>query len=340
MSNEALEPEIIYSKVVGVSFEGRQQVLQALERIEQTDKTAVKLFLQRDIENPVDPFAMAVYATYFDSTFISEVTRQLGYIRKEMAAEFVGDMTKGYDFEIIDFESTGGYKKSRGVNITILRKEANMPKITAMDLLKNKKTKRGNLPDYIRLSKDNSAFTVRFLKSLSDAFIEVTHSIEVAPKKYERFTSPQYVNGYGDDSVVDPAMDAGFKPWYKLVIPCIDRADGKVKLFAETMAFWRNFSIFEEEPTTEGEKAVKFGTLTAADFQIIQQGEGRDRKIMALPVPGTIRALSAEEKKLDMPDPKAGLRVLTKEEIERIVQLGLRKQAGQTMNVSSTPFEE
>jgi len=338
---EIFEPEIIHTKIVGVSFEGRQQVIQAIERIVQTNKDSVKLTLERDLNNPVDPFAIAVYATYFDSTFISEVKRQVGFIRKELAAQFVEDLNNGYDFVVTEFETTGGYNHSRGVNINVLRKEANMPTVTAMDLLKRKAgSSQGT--EYLRL-KENTMFTLRFLKPLSEAYIQATHSIKLPDGKYERFTAAQYANGVFDESVEDPALVIDPKPWIKLVLPVIDRADGKVKLFSETVAMYRKLQLFEEQPANDAEKSVKLGGLTNADISIMQQGNGKDRQVNVFPVPGTIRPLNDAEKKMKIPDLKAGQKLLTKEEIKRIVDLVVRNQAGQTMNVTPAaqgPFTE
>lgn len=332
------EPEIINSKVVGVTFEGRQQVIQAIERIKQSDKNAVKLFLQRDLKNTYDPFAIAVYVTYYDSSFLSEVTRQVGFLRKEMAAQFVDDMSKGYSFEIVDFESTGGYDHTRGINVQILRKEATMPTITAMDLL-NKKTSSGERSEYLRLS-EGVSLTIRFLKPLKDAFIQATHSIQMPDGKRERFAALQYVNGVKDEEVEDPALAIDPEPWVKLVLPVIDRVDGKVKLFAETVAVYKKLKIFEDTPKTDLEKTVKIGDITKADIQIFQQGKGKDRQIVAMPIASTIRELTDAEKALKTPDPKLSQRILTKAEIEEIVKKVSQNQAAATMSVpaASGPF--
>lgn len=333
------EPEIINTKIVGVSFEGRQQVIQAIERIATTNKEAINLFLKRDLDNPVDPFAIAVYVTYFDSSFLGEVTRQIGFLRREMAAQFVEDMNNGYDFTIIEFESTGGYNHTRGINIKILRKEATMPKITALDLL-NKKTSSGERSEYLRLG-EGVSLTLRFLKPISEAFIQATHSIQMPDGKRERFAALQYVNGVFDEDVEDPALTIDPTPWIKLVLPVIDRNDkNKVKLFAETVAVYKKLQIFEQEAKTEIEKTAKLGNITRADIQMFQQGKGKDRQIMAMPLAHTIRELTAEEKALKTPDPKLSQRILTVKEVEALVKSATQAQASQTMEMKPGPFTE
>lgn len=335
MTNNFIEPEIFYTKLAGVTFEGRQQVLQVLERLEKTNKDKVKLILRREPENQYDSHAIAVDATYYDDTFLSEVTRQAGYIRKEVAVDLSDDLENGYDFVVLDFETTGGYQKARGINIKILRKGVNMPTITALDLLQKKS---GERVARLKLS-PGAAITVRFLKPLAEAFVQVTHSIKMPDGRYERFASPQYLNGVGDESIEDPAMTIDPNPWTKLVLPVIDRADGRVKLFEETVATFRKLKMFEEDPKNDMEKQIKLGSLTNADITIMQQGVGRERQVTAFPNPGTIRPLNAEEKKLKVPNPKDFQKVLTKEEIQAIVSAaaGVAQTPSQAMNVQG-PF--
>lgn len=336
---KVFEPEIINTKIVGVTFEGRQQVIQAIERL-QKNKSSVKVFLKRDEQNEYDPFAIAVYVTYYDNVFFSEVTRQIGFLKKEIASSFVADMEEGYNFEVLEFETTGGYKKTRGVNIKILRKGADMPTLTAMDLLKRKGSSTGGT-EYLRL-KENTMLTLRFLKPLNEAYIQATHSIKMPDGKYERFTAIQYKDGVYDESVDDPALTIDPKPWIKLILPVIDRADGKVKLFSETMAVYKRLQLFEEQPANDAEKTVKLGGLTNADISLMQTGSGKDRQINVFPVPGTMRPLTDEEKKMKTPDPKAGQKILTKEEINKLIDVVSQNQAAQTMNVTppAQPFTE
>jgi hypothetical protein len=331
------EIEEFNTKIVGVTFEGRQQVIQVLERLKVTNKEAMQLFLKREPDNKYDPFAIAVFAKYYDEAFMSEITRQIGYLKSELAVILSGDMDKGYSFEVLDFETTGGYNKTRGVNIKILRKEANMPTITALDLL----AKRGNRSaDYLRMSQ-GAIMTLRFLKPIKEAFVEAMYSITMPDgKTRERFASPQFLNGVGDDSIKDLAREAGFEPWIKLVLPVIDRADGKVKLFKETAAVYKKLQLFEQTPENEAEKTIKLGSLTNADIQVVQQGKGKERQISAFPVPGTFRPLNDAEKKLleTAPNPKDGLRVLTNDEIKRILAVAVGAQqaaASQTMTVEA-----
>ncbi len=309
------EPEIIFTKVVGVSFEGRQQILQTIERLKATSRDKVKFFLKPEPENKFDPCAVAVFVEYFDSSFLSSVTRQVGYISRDFAQSIAEDLKQGYAFEVLDFDTTGGkFKKSRGLNIKILRKEANMPTITALDLLERKS---GQNAPWLKLG-ENSVVTLRFLKPLAEAFIDATYSVALPNGKREYFLSPQYVNGVGDDTIYDPMSKTDCRPWTKMILPCIDRKDNTVKLFRETVALFKKFKMFEEEPKNDLEKMVKLGGVTNADITIIQQGKGKERQINVVPVAGTIRPLTAEEKKLPLPNPKDFLRVLTVAEIEAI----------------------
>lgn len=315
--------ELFHTKVVGVTFENRQYIVQTLEKMESSNKDSVDIELRRESDNQYDKNAIAVDVTYEDPSFLTKKTRQMGYISKELAEDLAPEMDAGLEFMVVDYQTTGGYNKTRGVNLSIVRKESDMSKITVMDLLKKKGGGGGGFnKDLVLKLQPNTALQIRFLKPLSEATIQATHSIQMPAgygRQYERFESLKFV--HGDDSIEDPALMINPDPWIKLILPVIDRADGKVKLFRETPAVYKKLQMFDEEPKNESEKAVKLGDITRADIQIIQQGSGKERQVNIFPLPNTIRDLNAEEKKSleSAPDPKSVMRILTKEEVQKIV---------------------
>lgn len=92
----------IHTKVAGVTFEGRQLVL---------DKTHAGdvVLLMLEPENKYDPNAIAVWVYYGNGNGL----RQIGYIPREIAAEIApaieGESLLGKVFEI-----TGGFEKRDG----------------------------------------------------------------------------------------------------------------------------------------------------------------------------------------------------------------------------------
>lgn len=334
------EPEIIHTKVVGVTFEGRQYALQALERLGSDQKDQVTLTLRREPENEYDQNAVAVDVTYFDPTYLTNTTRPLGYVRKELAQVLVADMEGDCEFEVIDFESTGGFNKTRGINISILRKEIGMSKITALDLL-SKKGGSGYNKDLIISLKEGVSYTLRFLKPIEAAYVDAMHSILMPGGKRERFQCLKFV-GEGQECPADVLGE----PWTKLILPVIDRTDGdKVKLFRESPAVYRKLQFFEGQPSNDAEKTMKIGDLTRADIQIFQTGKGKDRQVTAFPIPNTVRDLTDNEKALQTTDSASLARVLTKDEVQRIVDVAVgqnNQQANNSMNVQSNgsgPFK-
>lgn len=315
--------ELFHTKVVGVSFEGRQYILQAIERFNDQEKEEIEVTLRREPDNEYDRNAIAVDVTYIDPTFMSKVTRQLGYIKRDLAVDLAPRMDAGEEFMIYKFDSTGDYSKTRGINLSVIRKESGMTKVTVMDLLNRKAGGTDYRTQILKMEKD-SVRQVRFLRPLSEAVIQATHSFPIGGGKYERFECPKMY--HGDDTQVCPGCAVGNDPWKKLIVPVIDRAEssaefplGKVKLFVETFAVYKKLMIFEEEPKNEVEKQIKFGTLTGADIQLMQQGIGKDRQINAFPVGGTVRPLNDQEKAMDTLDPRGYLRLLTQDEMKLIV---------------------
>jgi hypothetical protein len=332
--------DVFHTKIVGVSFEQRQYVIQTIARLEEFDKSRVELLLVREPNNQYDPYAIAVYARYEDSNFLTEVTKQVGYIKKDLAQKLSEDIDTDspYDYVITDYDTTGGKGKSRGLNIQIVRKEKTMAKLSVKDLLKQRGGARKDFADvFIKPSVDLPQLTVRFLKPLEEAYIQGTHFIDMPagwPKRKEVFECLKYLNM--DDEAECPA-DQLDQPAVYFVLPVIDRADGKVKLFKDTRAVFRNFETFSGEPASDAEKAFKIGDLTRADIQIIQTGERKTRKVMCFPHAASIRDLNAEELKLleTAPNPRDFVSVKTKDEIQAIVDTVIAAKNGQTITANS-----
>jgi len=96
----------IYSKVVGVSLAGRQTVAKSL-------RPGDALTLVRERDNRHDPNAIAVYAG----------NRQLGYIKKELAARLAPEIDRGVVYDCKVEAITGGGQLTTGVNIRITKKD-------------------------------------------------------------------------------------------------------------------------------------------------------------------------------------------------------------------------
>ncbi|MGL5417342.1 MAG: HIRAN domain-containing protein [Clostridium sp.] len=93
----------LYTKVVGVTFEGRQRLVPKC-------RSGSKLRLVREKNNPYDENAIAVY----------NGLEQIGYIRRELAMELAKKIDSGTICNAYVSEVTGGYNgKSYGVNILL-----------------------------------------------------------------------------------------------------------------------------------------------------------------------------------------------------------------------------
>ncbi len=101
------DTERFNSKIVGVSFEGRQDVIAGLQ-------VGATLTLERQPDNPHDPNAIAV----------SYGTLQLGYIRKEHAVHLASVIDSGVAYRCYISMLTGGGDLHRGVNIVVERARA------------------------------------------------------------------------------------------------------------------------------------------------------------------------------------------------------------------------
>lgn len=99
------------SKLVGVTFEGRQAVISTL-------KGGEKLRTRREPENEYDKNAVAV------DVYINKEWLPIGYIAKDKNQEIAKSMDAGEKVKIILSNITGGDGKSFGINIELEYKEA------------------------------------------------------------------------------------------------------------------------------------------------------------------------------------------------------------------------
>jgi single-stranded-DNA-specific exonuclease len=95
------------TKVVGVSFEGRQEIVRTL-------KQSQELFLMREPDNDHDSNAVAV---------LTNTGEQVGYLSKTMAEDLAPAMDKGNNYNVKITTITGGEDQHLGVNIEILHED-------------------------------------------------------------------------------------------------------------------------------------------------------------------------------------------------------------------------
>jgi single-stranded-DNA-specific exonuclease len=93
-----------HSKIVGVSFEGRQDTIAGL-------RVGTELVLERQPANEFDPNALAVYYGAL----------QLGFVRKQIAKHLAPLIDDGARYRARVESLTGGGEKNRGVNIYMWR---------------------------------------------------------------------------------------------------------------------------------------------------------------------------------------------------------------------------
>ncbi len=331
--------QVFHTKAVGVTFEQRQYALQTIERLEKTDKSSVEITLVPEPDNKYDSNAIAIFAKYNDPTFLMETTIQIGYIKKDLSEVLAPEMSANPDYEymVTDYNTTGGFKKTRGINLQIVRKEPHMAKIDVMQLLKQGSSKKKDYQGIFIKMDEGESRTLRFLKPREEAYVQATHVFTMPtgwPNKKEFIECLKYVAM--DDAAECPACEAN-EPWIKFILPVIDRADGKVKLFRETKAIIMDkFEPFHGDPKSDAERTFKIGDLTRADIQIVQTGSGKDRQITCFPVPGTIRDLNDAEVKMreEAPNPKEYLSFKTKEEARRITDAFVAAQNGRQITGS------
>jgi single-stranded-DNA-specific exonuclease len=101
------EASAFNTKVVGVSFEGRQDIVAGL-----TDGAA--LDVRRDADNPHDANAVAVFYG----------TLQIGFLRRAIAARVAPKIDAGERYTATVTAVTGGGTRSFGINIYVVRERA------------------------------------------------------------------------------------------------------------------------------------------------------------------------------------------------------------------------
>ncbi|MBQ1249625.1 MAG: single-stranded-DNA-specific exonuclease RecJ, partial [Selenomonadales bacterium] len=99
------DADSFYSKLVGVTFEGRQDVIPTLV-------AGQELVMRRESDNPYDANAIRVW---------TQDGRDVGHIRKEIAADIAPLMDEGVDYRCIVTAVTGGGDRSYGVNIVVIK---------------------------------------------------------------------------------------------------------------------------------------------------------------------------------------------------------------------------
>ncbi len=102
------EAGAFYTKVVGVSFEGRQDLIRALS-------PGDALHLTREPDNPHDPHAIKI---------ATEAGVQVGYLSARLAARLAPSFDTGARYSATISEVTGGGDRHLGINIYVQRHEA------------------------------------------------------------------------------------------------------------------------------------------------------------------------------------------------------------------------
>lgn len=100
---------LIYSKVRGVTFDNRQELLYRLAKYPASD---VLLSFIREPDNPVDSNAVAIAATV-----VGKGTAKIGYLSKELAVEVAPILDIGKDAVVVFEGITGTSKLQLGCNL-------------------------------------------------------------------------------------------------------------------------------------------------------------------------------------------------------------------------------
>ena len=124
------EADSFVTKAVGVTFEGRQDVVSQLQ-------AGDELLLERDYENDYDPNAVAI---------LRENGDQLGYIRRQIAAHIAPLMDEGVGYSARVLDVTGGEDdRSFGVNIQVDREKDDAEEAEAQERLQAARQRRAEL---------------------------------------------------------------------------------------------------------------------------------------------------------------------------------------------------
>lgn len=99
------DAESFHTKLAGVTFEGRQDVVARLA-------PDTPLHLMRQPDNEFDPCAVAVFDPMGD---------QVGYLNRRLAAALAPELDRGAAYEVAVAEVTGTEKDSLGVNVVVAR---------------------------------------------------------------------------------------------------------------------------------------------------------------------------------------------------------------------------
>ena len=112
-----LNIDVIHTKIAGVSFEGRQEIIKIL-------KVGEILELRREPDNKFDRNAIQILREMgeWPATHITQY-QQLGYINKELAADLADAMDRGINYICKVSSITGEGKDLLGVNIGITKEE-------------------------------------------------------------------------------------------------------------------------------------------------------------------------------------------------------------------------
>lgn len=110
------ESDMFHTKIVGVTFEGRQEVIKS------KCKEGIELELRREPDNKYDKNAVAVCVSYDDDIDGTSGKEQIGYLNKDLAAEIAPLMDSGIGYKCVIENITGGSNDmSYGVNVMIVK---------------------------------------------------------------------------------------------------------------------------------------------------------------------------------------------------------------------------
>lgn len=137
------------SKLVGVTFEGRQSVISILKGKE-------PLRVRREAENEYDPNAVAV------DVQVNDEWLPIGYIAKDKNLEIAKSLDAGIEVQIVLSTITGGGGKSFGINIELQYNEA--PKTVAKQILVQAEEKKTVKP-----TKEQMQQVLAYLTQVVDA---------------------------------------------------------------------------------------------------------------------------------------------------------------------------